>query len=181
LQQSAEYFSFSIDPQAVHDEIFSLSSRLEKIPHKVRVMVNRSGTVTCQGEPLPPGADAPMPRVCLAPVPVNSSDPFLYHKTTNRSVYNNARAACPGYDDVILWNEKGEITESCIANIVVEMDDCLYTPPVSCGLLPGTFRAFLLAEGRIRERIILRSDLPRISKLCLINSVRKMREVALSL
>ena len=181
LQQSAEYFSFSIYPQAVHDEIFSLSSRLEKIPHKVRVMVNRSGTVTCQGEPLPPGADAPMPRVCLAPVPVNSSDPFLYHKTTNRSVYNNARAACPGYDDVILWNEKGEITESCIANIVVEMDDCLYTPPVSCGLLPGTFRAFLLAEGRIRERIILRSDLPRISKLCLINSVRKMREVALSL
>jgi para-aminobenzoate synthetase/4-amino-4-deoxychorismate lyase len=89
--------------------------------------------------------------------------------------------SCPGYDDVILWNERGEITESCIANVVVEIDDELYTPPVSCGLLPGTFRAWLLDKGKIRERVILKEELSRVSNVYLINSVRKMRKIALVL
>jgi branched-subunit amino acid aminotransferase/4-amino-4-deoxychorismate lyase len=57
-------------------------------------------------------------HVCVAQSSVDSSNPFLYHKTTNRLVYDQALAASPGYDDVILWNEKGKVTESCIANIV---------------------------------------------------------------
>ncbi|MCJ7545637.1 MAG: aminotransferase class IV, partial [Deltaproteobacteria bacterium] len=84
---------------------------------------------------------------------------------------------CPGYADVILWNEKGEATESCIANIVVELDGELYTPPIPCGLLPGTYRAYLLEQGKIGERVIKKEALARSPHIYLVNSVRKEREV----
>jgi para-aminobenzoate synthetase / 4-amino-4-deoxychorismate lyase len=177
MQQSALYFSFEIDMQEVRDKLALFSNTFEKAPYKVRVLVDKYGGVTCEREPLPSGPPAPKPRVCLAPSPVNSADPFLYHKTTNRAIYKSALESCPGYDDVILWNAKGEITESCFANVVAEIDGQLYTPPVSCGLLPGTFRAWLLDQGKTRERVILRDDLSRFPKVYLVNSVRKIREV----
>src|SRR6185369_209127 len=83
-------------------------------------------------------------HVTLATEPVDSSDRFLFHKTTRR---------LPG-EDVIFWNERGEITESSIANVVVEIDGELFTPPIECGLLPGVFRNYLLAQGKIKERVI---------------------------
>jgi para-aminobenzoate synthetase/4-amino-4-deoxychorismate lyase len=92
-------------------------------------------------------------------------------------VYDQALAEYPGYDDVILWNEKGEVTESCIANIVVELDGKLYTPPVQCGLLAGTFRASLIEQDKVREKVIRLKDFARSSHTYLINSVRKDQEV----
>ncbi len=121
------------------------------------------------------------PRVCFASTPVNSRDRFLYHKTTNRSVYNEALASCPGFDDVILWNENDEVTESCSSNVVVSIDSKLFTPPIRCGLLAGTLRSWLLDKGEIQERIILKEDLARSDKIYLINSVRGMREVRLDI
>ena len=47
------------------------------------------------------------------------------------------QSGIPGYDDVLLFNEKGEVTESTIANMAVEIEGKLCTPPVQCGLLPG--------------------------------------------
>jgi para-aminobenzoate synthetase/4-amino-4-deoxychorismate lyase len=118
-------------------------------------------------------------RLKLAPTPVDSANAFLYHKTTHRQVYEAARAACPDCDDVLLWNERGEITETCIANVVVELEGELFTPPVQCGLLPGTFRAWLLDQGKMRERVITIEALKQSECIYLINSVRKWREALL--
>jgi para-aminobenzoate synthetase/4-amino-4-deoxychorismate lyase len=95
-------------------------------------------------------------------------------------VYEKARAECPGFDDVILWTERGEATESTVANIVVEIDGALYTPPVSCGLLPGTWRAFMLDRGELKERVITLEELKCSSQIHLINSIRGMERVILS-
>jgi para-aminobenzoate synthetase / 4-amino-4-deoxychorismate lyase len=181
MNQSALYFSFEIDILKVQNELESFGNTFEQLPHKVRVLVDKFGRVFRESEPLPSGSRHPMPRVGLAPYPINSSDPFLYHKTTNRAIYKSALESRPGYDDVILWNGKGEITESCFANVIVEIEGELFTPPVRCGLLPGAFRAWLLHESKIRERIILKEDLSHLGKVYLINSVRKMREIAISL
>ena len=115
---------------------------------------------------------APTPKkvmVSLATGPVDSSDRFLFHKTTNRDYR----------DDLIYYNERNEVTESGTANIVVRIDDELYTPPVSCGLLAGTFRDQLLAEGTIRERVITVEELKNAKEIFLINSVRKWMEAEL--
>ncbi|MEJ2748313.1 MAG: aminotransferase class IV, partial [Anaerolineae bacterium] len=94
--------------------------------------------------------------------------------------YEAARAARPECDDVVLWTERGEITEALTSNIVVELDGQLWTPPVSSGLLAGTFRGQLLAQGEIQERIIGVEDLRRSTHIWLINSVRRWQTAVLS-
>jgi para-aminobenzoate synthetase/4-amino-4-deoxychorismate lyase len=139
--------------------------------------VAKDGGITLQSQALENPPVAHPLHVCLARSPVDATNSFLYHKTTNRRVYEQALAGCPGYADCILWNEKGEITESCIANIVVEMDGGLYTPPIQCGLLPGTYRAYLVEQGKVRERVIRKEDLAKSPHIYLVNSVRREREV----
>ena len=180
LADSAAYFSYAADMDAIRNKLDSLARTLPKTAHKVRLLVARDGGITLQSEALAEAlgdAAAVSQRCCLAPAPIDSSNPSLYHKTTNREVYDQALAASPGHNDVILWNEKGEITESCIANILVELDGELYTPPIRCGLLPGTYRAYLLEQGKVRERVISTEDLTRSPHIYLVSSVRKERKV----
>jgi para-aminobenzoate synthetase/4-amino-4-deoxychorismate lyase len=112
---------------------------------------------------------------------VDCNNAFLYHKTTHREVYESALTAHSGFDDVILWNQQGDVTESCLANVVVELDGDLYTPPVCCGLLAGTYRGWLLDQGRVTERVISVADLRRCSRVLLVNSVRGEQAVKLDL
>jgi len=177
LADSAAYFSFPADRDAIRTKLDSLARTLTKTAHKVRLLVAKDGGITLQSEALAPTPVArPLP-VSLAPFPVDSANPFLYHKTTNRLVYDQTLTSCPGYADVILWNERGEVTESSIANVVIEFDGELYTPPIHCGLLPGTYRAYLLKQGKVGERVIKKEDLARSPHIYLVNSVRKQREV----
>ena len=80
---------------------------------------------------------------------------------------------------MILWNERQEVTEATTANIVVELDGALVTPPVECGLLAGTYRAELLAQGEVREGIVTIDRLRIAPRLWLINSVHERREAVL--
>jgi para-aminobenzoate synthetase/4-amino-4-deoxychorismate lyase len=116
--------------------------------------------------------------VCLAEEPVDRENVFLYHKTTRREVYERALAACPEADDVLLWNEAGELTEACRANLVVELDGERLTPPVRSGLLAGTYRRHLLATGAVREAVVRVADLERANRIWLANSVRGMQAVS---
>ena len=114
----------------------------------------------------------------MAPVPVNPNQRWLFHKTTRRQVYDAARAACPGADDVLLWNEQGEVTETTIANVVARLGGRLVTPPLSCGLLPGTLRAWLLDQGQVIEQVIRLDELAGC-ELYRINALRGWQRVVL--
>ena len=118
-----------------------------------------------------------MISVAFAARPIDSTDTFMYHKTTHRRQYEALRRTQPLFDDVILWNERGEVTESTIANIVIKRAGSWVTPPVSCGLLPGVMRSHLLQTGEICEAVITKRDLIEAESIALINSVRKWIEV----
>ena len=118
-------------------------------------------------------------RVTFASARVDSGDPFLANKTTQREVYDAARRAHPGMEDVLLINERGEVTEATLANVVAEIGGVRYTPPLTCGLLGGTFRGELLDAGLIQERVLMPIDIARASRLWLINSVREWIDVIL--
>jgi para-aminobenzoate synthetase/4-amino-4-deoxychorismate lyase len=60
----------------------------------------------------------------------------------------------------------------------VSIDGELCTPAVECGLLAGTFRNQLLAEGKIKERVITIDELQEAKEFFLINSVRKWMKVS---
>ena len=179
LRDSAQYFAFQFDEAVLRGRLEGIASTLSAEPHKVRLTLAKDGACDATAESL---ADIPrngLQRVAFAPAPVDIGDVHLFHKTSRRSVYETARAALPECDDVLLWNERGEITESCTANIVADVGGDLVTPPISCGLLPGTFRDALLREGVIVERIIRKEYLRAARRIYLVNSVRKWMDAEL--
>ena len=145
---------------------------------RVRLRVAPEGTASIEPEPLPLPFDAPA-RVALAGRPVGSGNRFLFHKTTHRGVYEQARGHERDVFDVLLWNERGELTEFTTGNVVAEIGGVRWTPPRHCGLLAGTFRAELLDRGLVRERVLQRSDLTDATCLWLVNSLREWVEVRL--
>ena len=168
--------AFRACDQAAAGELAALAARLPAAPHKIRLLVARDGKITCQAEPIRDG-EVPEPvRLELAARPIDAADVFLYHKTTHREVYAAAQAGCREGDDVLLYNQCGEVTETTRGNIVVRCGKDLWTPPVSCGLLPGTYRARMLAEGKIHERVVPLEMLPECDELFFINSVRLWRK-----
>ena len=148
-------------------------------PLRLRLLLSRGGTARVECAPLEP--TRPPARITFAAAPVDPTDMFLYHKTTNRKIYEDAKPPqlAGAADDVVLWNVDRQVTESTIANIVAEIDGRKLTPPVECGLLPGTFRAQLLADGAIEEGIITIDQLRSAPHVWLINSVREWWPAAL--
>jgi branched-subunit amino acid aminotransferase/4-amino-4-deoxychorismate lyase len=105
---------------------------------------------------------------------VSPDDPFLYHKTTWRPVYEEelARARACGFDEVLFRNEAGELTEGAWNNLFVRRAGRLLTPPVRCGLLDGTLRQELLATGAAEEAVLRPEDLMGAEEVLFGNSVR---------
>ena len=176
LAHSADYFGFALALLRVRKKLEELAADLPAAPHRIRLLVSRTGSIRCEADMADPDAlrffDIP-----LAASPVDSKDPFLYHKTTQRRIYEKALAARPGCNDVLLYNERGEITESTIANVACEIDGFLYTPPLRCGLLPGTYRAWLLDQRRVQEKVITVEEALRSPRVYLLNSVRGMQPI----
>lgn len=160
---------------------------IELNPHfiyKVRLLLSKEGTCSLSTQIIDPSAlgslepySAPIQRCSLARVPVHSEDPFLRHKTTHRALYNRALEQAPYAEDVILYNERGELTETCTGNLVLECDGKLWTPPLSSGLLPGVMRTHLIRNHTLTERILYLHEWTSHTRLYAINSVRYWRQI----
>ena len=172
LKASARYFNFHFPEEQVLCELERAVTTCSGERWKIRLLLSKSGEIEIDAIQLGSARDVPL-RVALAALPVDSNEKFLFHKTTNRQVYDQALAERPDCDDVILSNERGEVTESSVANLVLPVDGELFTPPQNSGLLAGTFREQLLAEGKIRERVIHKEELRQASSFFLINSLQK--------
>ena len=140
------------------------------MPRKVRLELSADGGLFLEDVAVKPSAPI---RAALAAEPVDSADEFLRHKTSRRGVYERALAARPRAQDVLLWNERGELTDTCAGNLVLELDGRSLTPRADCGLLPGTFRAELLERGEIEEAVLPVKELERATAVRFINSVRR--------
>jgi para-aminobenzoate synthetase / 4-amino-4-deoxychorismate lyase len=173
LRESADYFDFVLDEPRLRQQLNSMISAFTEDTRRIRLLLDQKGSLMLESDALPTPCSDKM-RVTMAQHPVDATSPFLYHKTTHRRVYEEFRAEAPGFDDVILFNEKNEVTETTIANLAVEVDGHLCTPPVDCGLLPGTERAELLEQGILRERVITMKELQASPHVFLLNSVRGM-------
>jgi para-aminobenzoate synthetase/4-amino-4-deoxychorismate lyase len=153
-----------------------LEFTLHNKPQRIRLLLSKEGLITTDSVPIKKKNGSPL-RVALSPDPVLPSSPFLYHKTTHREIYDDARSSRPDCDDVLLWNSHGELTEFTIGNLVLEKDGKFLTPPVETGLLPGTYRAWLLDQGKIKEEVLTKEMLPNAQNTFMINSVQKWRKV----
>lgn len=172
LSSSATALGLPFEPGAAA-EALAAGAR----PGRVRLVLEADGTIDVTLSSLPP-RDCIPPRLGLLQKAVISGDRMLYHKVADRSRYDAWRARLPLVDDVILTNERDELTEATVANVAVFLEGQWWTPPLSCGLLPGVERERLLADGVLSERILHVGDLEG-ARLALVSSLRGWRPATL--
>jgi para-aminobenzoate synthetase/4-amino-4-deoxychorismate lyase len=166
LGGSAAWHGLPFDPAAARALVAAQGGQA-----RLRLLLGPDGGLALERAGLPAPLDGPV-RLGFAVAPVSSRDPALFHKTTDRAGYEARRAERPDCFDVILVNQAGAPTETSFGNLVVELEGARYTPPLEAGLLPGVFRADLLARGEVRERPLRREELERAPRLWLVNSLR---------
>lgn len=178
MEGSADYWGFDFDRAVVKERLEAAVAGEGRPLVRVRLTVARDGTITVAADPLEPGPGTPV-RLAVDTHVVDPTSPFLFNKTTFRTVYEDARWRHPDADDVLLLNPDGQITESSVANLIALIDGRWLTPPVASGCLPGIYRQVLLDEGEIHEAVVTVPDLDRAERLALINSVRLTRPAVL--
>lgn len=103
----------------------------------------------------------------------NETSPLIFHKTLNYgdNILEKRRAAKEGMDEMIFCNTRGEICEGTCTNIFFAKEDKIYTPKVSCGLLPGILRKFLMERFPAEEAVLKAEDVEKMEECFVTNSL----------
>jgi branched-chain amino acid aminotransferase len=93
------------------------------------------------------------------------------------------RAHEQGFDEVVLLNERGEVSECTSANIFAVRGADVWTPPLSSGCLPGVTRAVLVENIRaaglkISEKTLMPGDLESADEVFITSTTRELLPVA---
>jgi para-aminobenzoate synthetase/4-amino-4-deoxychorismate lyase len=183
LMFAADHFGFHCDMKDVAERLRDFAETLEQndVPQRVRMLMDRQGNLTFTNFDVDADFSFVEPLCTFSERTVFSGSPFLRHKTTVRGFYNaeQERAVKGGYADVIFLNERGEVTEGTVTNVMVRIGDTVYTPPLSCGLLDGVFRRHLLETKQVNERVLYPEDVTGAAAVYLCNSVRGLFKVNL--
>ena len=177
MRDSAAYFGFRFEERNARVELQKLATRFPRVPQRVRLTLSKEGDMEityadCTAERFG--------RVGISDRRVSSQDRFLFHKTTNRSTYEQELTVArkQRLDDVLFFNEGGQLTEGTIHNIFLVKGNVWRTPALACGLLPGVFRARILKErANSCEAILSVDDLKHADAVYLCNSVRGIFQV----
>lgn len=169
LASSAEYFGFPFNAERAWADISAAVNQTSA--SRVRLLLDRCGTLTVELGPAPTPSQRPV-TLAIDLDPVDSRQRWPYHKTTRRQSYTTSAARHREADDVILVNDRGQLTETTIANLAVQLDGSWYTPPLDAGCLPGVERGYLLEYGQLHERTLAPSDLHHATALAVLSSLR---------
>jgi para-aminobenzoate synthetase / 4-amino-4-deoxychorismate lyase len=175
LADSAAHLGFRFDLASVMHE---LQAQLAGAgPARVRLRLHRNGGVAIDLAPLP--LDTGPVTLVVDDEPIDSTSPWLCHKTTLREGYERRQRRYPHVDDVIMVNERGEVTEVTRANIAVRLNGRWWTPPLASGCLPGVERGRLIDRKKLVERVLHLVDLPRAEEIAVLSSLRGWRTAIL--
>lgn len=172
LRASARYFGFPVDVERCHHELALVADQAPVGLARVRLLLNSRGDVSANRSAFPLMDCSAPQRFALATNPISRNNHWLFHKTTQRDVYDRALADRPDVFDVLLWNEEGELTEFTRGNLVLEVNGALLTPALDGGLLDGCLRREWLEQGRLREACLDRHSLAMASRIWFVNSLR---------
>jgi branched-chain amino acid aminotransferase len=115
----------------------------------------------------------------------HGASPFSGVKITSwaQNLTWNEKAHQDGYDEVLLLNEHGQVSECTSANVFIVRGNEVLTPPLaSSGCLPGVTRAILLEEIRlpgfsIREEAITPDQLEAADGVFISSTTRDILAV----
>ncbi|WP_439542377.1 aminodeoxychorismate synthase component I [Hyphomicrobium sp.] len=175
LGASAAYFGYAFDDGAVRAALANAVAGRQGERLRVRLLLAEDGKISITVSEQAPQSPAAIMRYAISDTRLDSTNAFLFHKTTRRELYDREwqhYADTRGADEVLYLNERGEVAEGSRTNVFIEKGGRLLTPPLSSGLLPGVFRAELIAQGKAHEAVLTLADLADADAVFVGNSVR---------
>ena len=177
LQSSAGHFGYPFSREAVLATLDAEAARIATPVALVRLLLAEDGAITVTSTPIELPTKDTVWRFVISDQRLDEKDPLFYHKTTRRQFFDREmerQKVLTGCDEVVFLNKKGELTEGTRTNLFIEIDGRLFTPALTCGLLPGTLREELLDLPRAAasEAVLTPQDLLAADRIYLGNSVR---------
>ncbi len=166
LKNSSAYFGFLFPEASLQQALDQLAGQYPTGQYKGRLLLERTGMFKLSCTALTP-LTAPI-KATWTPSPINTRNALFYHKTSERQIYPPATLE----QEVLLFNDKDEITEFVNGNVVLLINGQWYTPPIASGLLGGTLRSHLLEQKKISEKVLYKDDVQNADEIVFINSVR---------
>ena len=171
MAQAAQHFNYAWQQDCVKAALQTLSAEHATGAWRVRLLLDERGRALAQAYALP--ATPARVRLRLADRPLQEAHgEFVRFKTTHRPHYDAFTPLEEDVFDTVLWNAQREITECTRGNIALQLRGQWVTPPLRCGLLPGVGRALALQTGRVIEAVVSLDDLPAVTGLAFLNSLR---------
>ncbi|MCD6046328.1 MAG: branched-chain amino acid aminotransferase [Gammaproteobacteria bacterium] len=129
-------------------------------------------------------ASAKPKSVYITDIIRNEYSPIIRLKTTNylELILAKKQAVDRGYDDGLMLNTQGAITELSTANIFVVIEGAIITPPLKDGVLPGIMRQEIITASRqvdidILEKTLYPEDLLTASECFSSNSLIEIQPI----
>ena len=112
-------------------------------------------------------------KIDISSVLRNETSVLTYHKTLNYgdNILEKRKSKKLGYDEPIFLNSKNQITEGATSNIFVVVEDKIYAPKLSCGLLNGIVRQYIISNYDVTEKEIDIEFLNNADEIFLTNSL----------
>jgi len=180
LQASARTLGYPCPLPDIEQALLAAVAQPSGRPQRLRLLLHADGRFEFNIEPLIVPDDVLV--VVLAAVRLQIPDIWLYHKTTRRPLYDRAHQwlqSCPDYFDCLFLNQYDQLCEGSRSNVYLQLDGDWYTPPLTCGALPGIMRETLLESGQVRERILHLHEIAAAQGLRVSNAVHGWRDVRL--
>ena len=184
------------DPQALHQDLARLVEANGKPTCTLRLVIIRNAGGLWEGPSRGTACDVvamtadlkhwgDSVRLAVQPQARHAASEFAGAKINSWAVNLTwlANAQSRGFDEAVLLNERGEVSELTSANIFIAVGPDVWTPPVSSGCLPGVTRELLLSDVKapgftVRERTLSLDDLYRADEVFITSSTRDLLGVA---
>jgi len=184
MQGSAQYFNFSFSRPKITSSLKITARKFNtQCLYKTRLLLGKEGKVKIEYSRIHNERSHQDARVILSAYRTDPNNVFCFHKTTNRVLYDleYKHYSSLGYTDVLFLNNRNEVSEGAVSNLIIKKANKYYTPPITSGLLPGIFRNFMIKKHKVKEKVISLEDLLKADKIFVCNSVRGLTEVSLKI
>ena len=171
LQESSRYFDYPFNAEKAHYQVEALCQSLDlNTDYRLKMSLAKDGELKFEHSQLTNlSDDFCQARLVEQRHPLDS--PYTFFKTSYRSHLSIEP------HEQIYYNHEGQLLETSIGNIVLKIEDQLYTPPVHLGLLNGIYRQSLIAENKLKEKVLTVKDLKQAQAIYGCNAVRGLYEL----
>lgn len=171
LQESSRYFDYPFNAEKAHNQATALCQSLDlDTDYRLKMSLKKDGELKFEHSQLTNlSDDFCQARLVEQRHPLDS--PYTFFKTSYRPHLSIE------LHEQIYYNHEGQLLETSIGNIVLKIEDQLYTPPVHIGLLNGIYRQSLIAENKLKEKVLTVKDLKQAQAIYGCNAVRGLYEL----